>query len=69
MYDVSLVIRQVGAVSDDHLLHLTERLTDLGAVDPAVVYYPEDNEIGFMFQIKEDTLGRLLQPEGDRAAA
>lgn len=66
---VQTTIGGVDSVDEDQLERLTEQLEKLGAEGVAVVFWPEDREITMMFDIEEGTLGRVLQPEGSRAAA
>lgn len=69
MLDVQVVVRGVGSASEDYLEGVQSRLEQLGADSPAVIFFPLDNELGMKFQIEEEVLGRLLQPEADRVAA
>lgn len=69
MLNVQLSIRGVSSADENRLTEIVDALERRGADGVAVVHYPEDEEIGIMFDIEEDALGRVLQPEGSRAAA
>lgn len=66
---VCVILRGVDQAGEEYLEGLTDRLEELGAIGPAVVFYPEDKEISMTFDIEEEALGRVLQPERSRAAA
>lgn len=67
--NVEMVVRGVGSADEDLLNALQLRLEGLGAEGVAIVFYPEDGEIGLCFDINEEDLLGLSKPEGDRAAA
>lgn len=70
MYEVQVVIRGVEGATADELEALQINMESVfGAIDPAVVLYPRESELGMQFEIKEEVLGRLLQPVATRAAA
>jgi hypothetical protein len=70
VYDVQVVIQGVGSASADQLEGFAERLrTLLGALDPAIVFWPRDNELGAQFQLEEEVLDQLLQPVESSLAA
>ena len=68
-YQVSVVVRGITTADEDYLERVQQQMETIGAIDPAIVYYPYDNELAIMCEMEEETLGRLLQSEGDRAAA
>ena len=67
--EVQVVIRGVLSAETEELEALTENLRILGADDPAVVFWPRNDEIGMQFQLKECVFGQLLEPKGDCLAA
>lgn len=69
MLDVQIVVRRVSSTDEDQLAALQDRLECLGAEDAAVIFFPNDKELGMQFQIKEEVLGELLQPVATSAAA
>lgn len=70
MFDVQVVVRGVSSADEDQLEGFTERLRSvLGVEDPAVVFWPQDKELGACFQIKEEVLAELLQPLATSEAA
>lgn len=70
MYEVSVAVRGVGSANEDQLEALTERLKMLlGANEASVIFWPQDKELGVCFQIKEEVLEQLLQPDESSLAA
>ena len=69
MLHVQVVVRGVSSADEDYLGRLVDGLEASGAEGIAVCFYPEDNEMGMAFDIEEDKLGGLAQPEGGRRAA
>ena len=70
MYDVQIAVRGVGSANADQLEALQMKLTALfGAQDPAVAFWPQENELGAQFQIEEEVIGQLLEPEAGSLAA
>lgn len=70
MLDVQIAVRGVSSADENQLEALQLKLAALfGAHDPAVIFWPQENELGAQFQIKEEVLGELLEPEADCLAA
>lgn len=69
MLNLHVVIRGVSSADEDRLGTLQDRLEELGAEGVAVAFYPEDEEVGLVFDIEEEKLLGLLESKGDRAAA
>lgn len=67
--NLHVVIRGVSSADEDRLGTLQDRLEELGAEGVAVAFYPEDEEVGLVFDIEEEKLLGLLESKGDRAAA
>jgi hypothetical protein len=62
LLEVSVTVRSVGSADEDQLEGLTERLRGLVGDEAAVIFWPQDQELGACFQIKEEVLDQLLQP-------
>lgn len=69
MLEVQVVVRGINSASADELEALTDNLRTMGAGEPAVVFWPRNDEIGMQFQLTEEVFGQLLEPKGDRIAA
>lgn len=69
MLSVQVVVRGITSGDEDYLAGIVDKLEQIGGSGVAVAYYPEDNEIGVMFDIEEEVLGGLLESGADRAAA
>ena len=69
MYDVTITVRSVGSADEDQLEALQANITQYGGIDPAVIHWPRDGELGIQFQIEEEMLAGLLQPVVAVAAA
>lgn len=69
MYEVQVVIRRVGSADEDQLAALQDNVEGLGGDGVAAIFFPQDEELGLCFQVKEEVLERLLQPAAARVAA
>lgn len=70
MFDVQVAVRGVSSADENQLEALQLKLAAIfGIEDPAVIFWPKDNELGVQFQMKEEVLGQLLEPEAGRFAA
>lgn len=70
LVDVQLSVRGGRPLDETLLEQLQLKLAEhTGVHDPAVVYWPQDNELGIQFQVEEEILGQLLEPEAGRLAA
>ena len=70
MYEVQVVVRGLDSANEDQLEGLSDRITHLlGAIDPAVIYWPKDKELGACFQIEEEVIEQLLQSGESSLAA
>lgn len=70
MLDVQVAIRGVSSTDEDQLEALQQKLAALyGAQDVAIIFWPQETELGMQFQIEEEVLGQLLEPEAGRVAA
>jgi len=69
LYEVTVTVRGVGSADEDQLEGLAERLRGFVGDDAAVIFWPQDQELGACFQIKEEVLEQLLQPVESSLAA
>lgn len=69
MLEIQVVVRGIDSAEVEELEALAENLRALGAGDPAVVFWPRNDEIGMQFQLTEEVFGQLLEPKGDCLAA